>query len=103
VKGEGEGGGVVKVLFTHIENRIMKPVKIILKRGGGGEIIAEGVNFIKAHCRHVWRYHHETFVQLSHANKKVQQGKKEHQFPWEDDALSFLYSGRAWHRKQTRR
>jgi predicted DNA-binding antitoxin AbrB/MazE fold protein len=54
------------------ENGIMKPVKIVFKRGKGMIRVIEGVNLIKVHYVQVWKYHNETpFVKLIYANKKA--------------------------------
>jgi hypothetical protein len=41
------------------EIRIMKPVKIIFKRGKNNNKIIGEINLIKVHCVHVWNYHNE--------------------------------------------
>jgi hypothetical protein len=39
------------------EDKIMKPAKNCFKRGEGGfQRVIEGVNLIKTHCVHVWKY-----------------------------------------------
>jgi hypothetical protein len=56
------------------ENRRMKPVEIVLGRGGrerrGGRAM-EGVNLTKIYCKHICKYHHVSPVQLLYANKNV--------------------------------
>jgi hypothetical protein len=41
------------------ESRIMKPIKTI-KRGEGKERVIEGVDMIKIHYMHEWKYHNKT-------------------------------------------
>jgi hypothetical protein len=60
---------LMSFLYLH-ENRTMKPVEIVLKRGAGGwGKILEGVNLIKIYCKHICKCHNEPHVQLIYANK----------------------------------
>jgi hypothetical protein len=56
---EGKGGRYKEMGNGHIyENRRMKPVEIVLRRGkrGRGRMM-ERVNLIKIYCKHICRYH----------------------------------------------
>jgi hypothetical protein len=52
---EGEYGGCVCI---HGGRRRMKPVEIVLRRGGEGRRESDGeVNLTKIHCKHICKYH----------------------------------------------
>jgi hypothetical protein len=50
------------------KNRIIKPIKVILKWKTSKS--NRGVNLIKVHYMHAWKYHNETLVQLVYTIKK---------------------------------
>jgi hypothetical protein len=64
VREEGEGGDEYDQNTSHIlyENRIMKPITVVLKRRQETRKSNRGGGLIKAHCTHVQKYHSETSV-----------------------------------------
>jgi hypothetical protein len=70
---KGEGEGLVNMVKVHMyENRSMKLVEIVLRRGEaeqGG--VLEEINLIRVHCMHAWKYHYKTPL-YNYANKNVQ-------------------------------
>jgi hypothetical protein len=62
VNGESAGGWTWSSYFVYLyENRIMKPVEIILRRrpGGRGRFM-EGMKVTKVHCEQICKCHDET-------------------------------------------
>jgi hypothetical protein len=57
VKAEGEGERIWSKYFIPMyENRTMKTVDIVLRRGWN-----DRVNLIKVYCMHVWKYHNNLY------------------------------------------
>jgi hypothetical protein len=56
---EGKRRDGMSTLFTGMKNRIMKHTKIILQRGKTRKS-NRGVNTIKVHYIHIWKYHNKT-------------------------------------------
>jgi hypothetical protein len=46
----------------------MKPTKTIQKKGWDKEEVKKGVSLMEAHYMHVWKYHNNSFEQLTYAN-----------------------------------
>jgi hypothetical protein len=59
-QGKGEGGYIWWIYFISLyENRRMKPITTVLKRGGGGKRENNGsyISSTKMHCEHICNYH----------------------------------------------
>jgi hypothetical protein len=61
INGEGKTGWIWCMYFVYIiENRIMKPVELVLRsRGGQWGRMMEEVNLIKMHYKHIYECHNE--------------------------------------------
>jgi hypothetical protein len=59
------------VYFVFIyENKIMTPVEIVLRRGGGKEgRTMKRINLTKIYFKHICKYHNVSLVRLLYANK----------------------------------
>jgi hypothetical protein len=59
---EGEGGQIWWMYFVYVyENRIMKLVEVVLRRGRRGRRENdEGMNLIEIHYKHICKRHNET-------------------------------------------
>jgi hypothetical protein len=64
--------------FTSIyKNRRVKPVQIVLRRGGGGKRENDGRGKSKIYCKHKCKYHNVSPVQILYANKIIKKKKNE--------------------------
>jgi hypothetical protein len=59
------------------EHRRMKPVEIVLRRGGGGAKRENdrGVKLTKIYFKHICKYHNVSPIQLLYANKIISKKK----------------------------
>jgi hypothetical protein len=55
----------------------VKPVQIVLRRGGGGKRENDGRGKSKIYCRHKCKYHNVSPVQILYANKIIKKKKNE--------------------------
>jgi trehalose utilization protein len=47
--------------FVYVyENRTMKPIEDVLRRGGECKRMVEGMNLIKIHCKHICKCYNES-------------------------------------------
>jgi hypothetical protein len=67
----GEGEGIEWMYYVLIyKNRIMKPDEIVARRAKEREEKDEGVNLIKAYCKHIGKRSNYPPVQLQYSNNK---------------------------------
>jgi hypothetical protein len=49
--------------FVYVyENRTLKPVEILLRKGRRRGGRGEGVAVMKTYCKHIWKYHNVSFL-----------------------------------------
>jgi hypothetical protein len=54
----------------------LKPVEVILRSRWGKRENNGGDEPNQVHCKHIWKCHNETPIQLLHTNKNVKQTNK---------------------------
>jgi hypothetical protein len=60
INGEDDGGKTWWMYFVHgYENRTIKPVEIVLRRGAEMKKNDGGLNLIKIHHKHIYKCHNE--------------------------------------------